>query len=274
MIPRWARDPLVHFLLFGGALFAFFAWRGDSLPPDSRTISVSREVQAGLSLQFERSLQRAPTDAELQGLIDRWVRDEVLYREALRLGLDQDDAVVRRRLAKKMDGLAGAQAEIAEPSDAVLKDWLKANSSQFETGTRYSFDQLYFSSESAAKAALQALGKRPAEADEARAPALGEAIALPASVSGRRQSDVESQFGQQFLSGMRSLSVSQNWQGPLVSGFGWHLVKLREAKGGRLPPFAEIRSRVEAEWRNDTIAERRGQAYDLLRGEYTVEVAQ
>jgi hypothetical protein len=273
MIPRWARDPLVHFLLFGGALFAFFAWRGDSLPPDSRTITVSREVQAGLSLQFERSLQRAPTDAELQGLIDRWVRDEVLYREALRLGLDQDDAVVRRRLAKKMDGLAGAQAEIAEPSDAVLKDWLKANSSQFETGMRYSFDQLYFSSESAAKAALQAPENETAGSAGSK-PLQGEAIALPASVTGRRQSDVESQFGQQFLSGMRSLSVSQNWQGPLVSGFGWHLVKLREAKGGRLPPFAEIRSRVEAEWRNDTIAERRGQAYDLLRGEYTVEVAQ
>ena len=268
MSGKWTRDPLVHFLIAGGLLFALFAWRGEDVAPDSRTITVSREVQAGLALQFERTLQRPPTDAELAGRIEGWVRDEVLYREGLRLGLDSDDAVVRRRLAKKMDGLASAQAELATPSDATLQSWFKDNQARFVTGARYSFAQRYFESEAAASAALGRIAQGALAADE------GEAIALPASMTDRSRSDIEKQFGRQFAAGLAQLKSGDAWQGPIVSGFGWHLVQLQSAEGGAVPVFADVRDRAEDEWRIATIDARRQQAYQLLREAYDVDIAE
>ena len=275
MTAKLAREPLVHFLIGGAILFAFFAWRGEQIEPDSRTIEVSREVQAGLSLQFERSIQRAPTDAELDGLIGSWVRDEVLYREALRLGLDGDDAVVRRRMAKKMDGLASAQAELEEPSDATLEDWLEENASLFETGASYAFTQLYFANEAAALGALGRLNSGGSAAEE------GDVIALPRNVPATTKAGIEARFGRDFVANLASLeagSVSgessrDTWQGPIVSGFGYHVVLLREKTPGEVPKLADIRDRVEAEWRNATIADRREAAYQLLREAYEVDIA-
>ena len=263
---RWARDPLIHFLIAGAALFAFFALRGAEVDPESRTIEVTRDVQAGLAMQFERAIQRPPTDAELDGLIDRWVRDEVLYREAIRLGLDRDDAVVRRRLSRKMDDLAGAEAETESPSDATLEQWLADNPERFATGTRYSFDQLWFESEEAAIAAKASL-KSGAEWAE-----LGGAISLPATVNDTEAQEIEARFGGDFLTALQTLRPSDEWADPIFSGFGWHLVRLRNTKLGTVPQFADIKQNVEAEWRSATIEARREQAFQLLRDAYSVSV--
>ena len=104
-LPGWTREPLVHFLVAGALVFAFFALRGNEVDPASRVIDVDRETQAQIALGFERMMSRPPTDAELAGLIENYVHDEVLYREAIRLGFDRDDAIVRRRLAQKIHGL-------------------------------------------------------------------------------------------------------------------------------------------------------------------------
>ena len=141
------KEPLVHFLVLGGLIFAWSAWRGEPVDPAERTIEVDREQQALIALDFERTMQRPPTDAELDGLIGRWVREEVLYREALRLGLDSGDPVVRRRLAKKMDFLAASEAELAQPTDAELREWYSANGALFSGGGTLSFAQRYFADE-------------------------------------------------------------------------------------------------------------------------------
>lgn len=268
MTGKWTRDPLVHFLLFGAILFAFFAWRGEEADPESRTIDVTREVQAALALQFENVMQRSPTDAELDGLVDRWVRDEVLYREALRLGLDQDDAVVRRRMARKMESLASAEAETAAPSDAVLEQWLAENPERFAEDARVSFDQLWFESESGARSAL------PRVEDSVGWQDLGGSISLPATVEDESVRAIEARFGSSFADGIADLEPSDGWSGPVASGFGWHLVRLRERDVGEAPPFADVRDRVEDEWRSATIAERRERAYGLLRDAYQVNIAE
>lgn len=258
------REPLVHFLIGGALIFAFFAWRGEEADPASRLIEVNREVQAQIALDYERSMQRPPTDAELAALTERWVREEVLYREALRLGFDAGDPVVRRRLAKKMDFLATSSAEAVEPTEAELKQWYGANAARYASDLRLSFDQVYF----AARPDLGNILPRLREDWQAA----GEPVSLPASVEARDKAQVAAQFGEDFAGKLARMKPDGNWQGPIASGVGWHFVRLRGAEPGRVPELASIRQRVIEDWRLATAREREEAAYRLLREAYTVKI--
>ncbi|MBO6766953.1 MAG: peptidyl-prolyl cis-trans isomerase [Erythrobacter sp.] len=260
MIRKLLRDPLAHFLVAGAAIWGLLALAGDPVDPASRTIELSRERQAGIALGFERMMGRPPTDAEMDWAIERWIREEVLYREALRLGIDEGDAIVRRRLATKMDELAGAEAEVARPSDAALEQWLADNPGAYAMGGTVTFEQAYFPSERAARAAMTEASPE------------GEPISLPRSVARMPLTEVRVVFGREFAAELSALAAGPDWQGPIGSGYGWHLVRLAKRDGGSGPPLAEIRDRVEADWRSATIAERRQRAYEVLREAYTVEV--
>ncbi len=265
-LPGWTREPLVHFLVAGALVFAFFSMRGGEVDPASRMIDVDRETQAQIALGFERLMNRAPTDAELDAQIDRYVREEVLYREALRLGLDSDDAIVRRRMAQKMDMLASSQAETAQPSDNVLEAWYSQHPERFSGEATYSLDQIWFSSEAAAKAAMPKLK----QAQDWQG--LGERISLPNSLDAEPRREVLDLFGQKFVDALGGLEPGAEWQGPVASGMGWHLVRLKALDRGNVPPFGDVREDVENDWRSATIADRREQAYQVLREAYKVEI--
>lgn len=257
------RDPLTHFLIGGALIFAFFAWRGEEADPASRTITVDRQVQAQIALDFERTLQRPPTDAELDALIDRWVREEVLYREALRLGFDAGDPVVRRRLAKKMDFLAASSAQAAEPTDTQLETWYRANAARYAGNTSLSFDQIYFA-------------QRPLREDipgpDEDWRSLGDPSSLPDTVEGQDERQVAAVFGRDFAARLLAMSPGSGWLGPVGSGVGWHFVRLRQVAPGRVPTLAQVRARVLDDWRQDTAKAREDAAFRLLRNAYTVQV--
>lgn len=257
--PGWTREPLVHFLVAGAALFALFLWQGEPADTASRTINVTREDRARLAIEWERTMQRPPTDAELDDQVERYLREEVLYREALRLGLDRDDPVVRKRMANKMDFLAASMVETAQASDDTLKEWLARHPSRFAEDTRYSFDQLYFADRSAAQRALAN-------------PSSAEAISVPPTFENASRSDVEARLGAVFVAQLDRLKADGEWQGPVQSGFGWHLVRLRQRSVGRVPPLDAIRNAVEADWRSATEAQRREAAYRILRDAYEVKI--
>lgn len=265
---RWAREPLVHFLLGGLAVYALFAWRGDLPDPASRTIRVTQEGEAQLALGFEQMMGRPPTNAELDQLVDRWVHDEVLYREALRLGLDQEDPVVRRRLAQKMDVIAASAADAELPSDAVLQKWLAAHPDRFTPDTALYFDQLYFTDEAQAKAAL---AKLKAGADWRN---LGDPVSLPRSLDAALATAVANQFGDAFAHALETMTPGSAWRGPIVTPLGWHLVRLRDRNAGSLPSLAQVRERVTDDWRAQTERQRQAAGYKLLRDAYTVKVDQ
>lgn len=258
------REPLVHFLLGGALIFAYFMWQGEEVDPASRTIEVDRQAQAQIALTYERTMQRPPTDAELDVLIDRWVREEVLYREALRLGMDAGDPVVRRRLSKKMDFLAASSAQAAQPSDAELAEWYEANAARYAEDTRLSFDQVYFAERPEAAAILPRL-----EQDWQGA---GDPVSLPASLDARPLRAVAAQFGEHFANGLAAMEAGETWSGPLQSGVGWHFVRLRDVVNGAVPPLGDVRDRVIEDWRRATAATREDEAYRLLREAYRVEI--
>ena len=258
-LPGWTREPLIHFLALGALVYLALTWGGTPVDPASRVIAVGPEQQAQIALSFERTMGRAPTDAELDAGIEKYVRDEVLYREALRLGLEDDDAVVRQRLISKMDMSAGFGAQAGEPGDAVLRAFFEANLARYAGPAAVSFDQLFFDSQADASAALIA------------GPQAGQRIDLPASVEDMPMREVQSRFGELFARTLTPLEPGDDWQGPLPSGFGWHLVRLRDRELGEAD-FDSLRERVLNDWRNAEIAARQQRAFATLREAYRIEI--
>jgi hypothetical protein len=264
---RWLREPLVHFLAAGLAIFAVLSWRVQPDDPASRVIELSREDQARLSVNFAEVMGRPPTQRELDALTQRWVREEVLYREALRLGLEEGDAVVRKRLAQKMDVIAASAADAEKPGDATLMQWLRSHPDRFAQDMQLTFDQLYFTARSRAVVAKTLL---EGGADWTK---VGDPISLPAHFNAAGRKTVSDEMGPEFAAALEDLEPAKEWRGPIESALGWHLVRLSAKEPGVLPPLSAIRARVEDDWRAETGRARQDAAYRTLREAYTVRIA-
>ena len=266
-LPDWTREPLVHFVALGAALYIGLTWGGTPPDPTSRVISVVANEKEKIAESFALSMGRSPTDSELDRAVETYVREEILYREALRLGLDEDASIVRRRLVSKMDLSASLAAETAQPTDAELREFLSENAERYSgrgsERSKVSFEQLFFSSEGAARTALSG----------ASSPDDGQATSLPATMDSATLREVEARFGMQFAQSLIEIDPGPNWQGPLASGFGWHLVLLngREAEE---PDFESLRTVLANDWRSEQIAERKQRGYETLRSAYRIDIDQ
>lgn len=268
-LPAWAREPVVHFIAAGAMLYAVLIMAGsETVDPASRTIDVDREQRAILAVQFERNFGRPPSDAELDSQVERFVRDEILYREALRLGLDQGDPVVRQRLISKMDMTAGAALEAAEPSDAELEKWLAAYPDRFAQPAQFTFDQIFFNEQTDASRFLTIAPPQGQQDWRER----GDPISLPDSVFEQPESEIAARFGRQFADQLAGLDAIGKWAGPIPSGFGWHAVRIRKAEQPGAPLLSDVREQVTDDWRRDRIAERKERAYAILREAYRVKI--
>lgn len=266
---RLLREPLLHFLGLGVLLFLLYGWARNGFLDAPEEIVVSRGQLASLQVQFERAWQRSPTPEERQGLVDSWVREEVFYREGLAAGLERDDPIVRRRVGQKIEFMIDVAPHVT-PTNAELQSWLDTHADRYTIESRYSLRQVYFDP-----------SRRGKQLDEAVAGALraleggkrvdGDSTLLPGNVENASASDIERQFGPEFLGSLEDLPVG-GWQGPLTSAFGLHLVIVGKRDAARPATLAEARAAVE----RDLIGARRGEAkktyYEKLRAKYTVRV--
>ena len=263
---RWLREPLVHFLLAGLAVFGMASLRDAPVDPASRTIIITEEQVGRLAARWQAAWRRAPTPRELDALIRDHVKEEVYYREARRLGLDEDDPIIRRRLRAKMEFLAVAAAENAVPSDAALQAWIDRNPVRYSTDPRYSFDQIYLGPDADAAAATLAQLRGGANWR-----GVGERISLPRTMEAAEATQVARQFGDAFAAALADLPVD-DWHGPIASGFGAHLVRLRLVRAGAPPRLADVRQRAENDWRAATLAAREARAYQALLDGYMIKI--
>lgn len=264
-------EPLVHFLIAGLAVFAFSSLRDVPADPASRTIIISEEQVTRLAARWQAAWRRAPTAREIDALIRDHVKEEIYYREARRLGLDQDDPIIRRRLRSKMEDLSIAAAENAMPSDAVLKDWVARHPARYATDPRISFDQIYLGQGDAAAIAGRAGAIQRALRGGADWRALGERISLPPALEAAEQTAVARQFGDDFAVALIDLA-SGDWVGPMASGFGFHLVRVRTVAVATPPRLDEVRKRAENDWRAATLAAREARAYQVLLDGYVIKI--
>ncbi len=259
--PLW-REPLLHFLLVGAALYGVHRWTASEAvdPP----IVIDEAFVAGLERQHvQRTGQPPEDDAALEGLIDEHVREEVLLREALRLGLERDDPIVRRRLVQKMELMLGAAAEPDDPSDEALRAHLEAHPERFARAARLGFSQVFFSNERRDDATLDAAAARATIVNGTDAATLGDPFPL-----GRRQSPVArsviaGRFGEAFAESVAALEQGV-WSAPIESPLGVHLVLVEDRQAGRTPSLDEARAEVERDWRRDVRAERLDAAIQRL----------
>ena len=265
---RYLKDPLVIFLLFG--LLVFFAERYfvDSEAADYR-IDVSNGLQARILDQWQAQMGRPPTEAEATGLLDQWIREEIFYREARKLGLDENDTIIRRRLAQKLTFLNEDLANAEEPSLEALQAYFSEHAADFRVPERFSFEHRYFSSdrrenaEADARAALQSGNQS------------GDPFILQKSYANRSSREVADLFGREFADQLAALDATlpDAWQGPIASAYGWHLVRLNQKSAARDPLLAEVQDAV----RRDYLQQRRRDAnesfYQALRARYHIQLA-
>jgi peptidyl-prolyl cis-trans isomerase C len=266
------REPLVHFLIGGVLLFLFFAVRGEPVDPASRTITISAVQVERLSANWAQTWQRPPTAAEIDGLIRDAIKDEVYVREGLRLGIDQDDPIIRKRIRSKMEYLEGAEIENANPDDMTLQAWLDLYPARYANGAKVSFDQIYLAPQDDSLAKAKAVEVRATLAKGADWRTAGEEIALPMGMELQGRSEIARIFGDEFADTVLAQTPGA-WIGPVASGFGFHLVRVSAREAGLKPKFSQVRQRVENDWRAATLKTREKKAYQLLLDSYTIKIA-
>jgi PPIC-type PPIASE domain len=270
------REPLLHFLVLGAGLFLLFGVVGDGSgdrPPDEIVVTAGR-IES-LAEVFGRTWQRPPTEAELDGLVEGYIREEVLYREAVAMGLDRDDTVIRRRLSQKMEFVSEDIAAQAEPTDEELRAYLAENPDAFRVEPRFTFGHVYLNPDRRGDALRRDVARLLAELNATGAGAdietLGDGFLLGHDFTAASRSEVAGTFGEGFAAELARLEPGV-WRGPVASGYGMHLVLVRERSEGRVPPLAEVREAVRREWANARRIATNERLYRSLRQRYTVTV--
>ncbi len=264
------REPLVHFLLAGIAVFALLS--GRPADPGERRISVDEIVVARLAERWTQTYRRPPSPEELDGLIADHVKGQVYYREALRLGLDRDDEVVMRRMRSKLIATSTSEAEAASPSDAELQALLTRDPARYALEPRYTLTQIYLDGDDAVSraAATRLLSKLRQGASP---DGMGRPAPVPARFSDKPASELASMFGDEFAAALRNAPIA-GWTGPISSGLGLHLVQIDARKVLPPPRLADIRQRLENDWRSAAIKRAEDENYHKLLEGYDVVIEQ
>jgi hypothetical protein len=259
-------SPLIHFFAWGGLIFAGYGLFNDvPAEPAQNAIVLTPQQATRLADRFAATWRRPPTTEELGGLMRSWAEEEAFVREALALGLDRDDEVIRRRLSQKMQFLAESGAAALEPDDAALQAFLEANPDSFARPAQVAFQQVMLPSAPSgdARAIRVALdgGQDPAT--------LGSPTLLPAAMPLTPDTGIDRVFGEGFSAALEALPQG-SWQGPVTSSYGQHLVRVTERIEASLPTLAEVRNRVEGEWRASRATELRDAFALEMLSRYTV----
>ena len=247
---------------------------GRAVTAPSKEIRLSLDEIAQLTLLYQSQWRRPPTPQELERMVENKVQQEVLYREALAMGLDKEDEIVKRRMAQKMQFLAEDMAAAREPTTIELRSWFEKNSAKFSQPPRLSFRHLYFSPDRrgvrARDDAQQALAKLAGQPVDAKiASALADAFMFQDYYRDRAPDYLAKEFGPPFALAVAGLAPG-SWQGPIESGFGWHLVFVDTVIPGRVPAFEEVESDVRTAWLGEQKALASEKAYKAMRANYTV----
>ncbi|WP_171238596.1 peptidyl-prolyl cis-trans isomerase [Ruegeria sp. HKCCA5763] len=267
---RFLKEPLFHFFLIGAAIFIWFhiVAPNDQTVENLETITFDQDDIALLSTQFEARWKRPPDNAELQALVNASIREEVLVREARKLGLDRGDSVIRSRLSQKMDFLTEAIATSLVPEDEDLEAFLEESPERYATPDKVAFNQVF-------------LGERPSDAElEAALVALdegqdmsayGASTLLPTSMPLTVTRVVDSVFGGGFSDALLELEAGQ-WVGPIRSGYGVHLVQVTAIEPSQTPALSDIHDAVLRDWRRAMSEDLAQAQYEALAGTYKIVV--
>jgi len=258
----WIRDPLVIFLLAGSAIFFAADWFSE--PDIPYSIDVSPQDIQRLSDQWQMQMRRPPSAREMSGLVDQFVKEEIYYREARRLGLDANDTIVRRRMVQKLTFLTEDIATAVPPQEADLRAYYDDNIDAYRLPERISFRHRYFSSDRRDDAHSDA---QAALADPQIA---GDPFMLQREYAQRSAREIRDLFGREFAESIMQLDPSEQWQGPLRSAYGWHTVMITNRLAAAVEPFEEVADRVASDAQQAARQAANESYYEELKARYQI----
>jgi len=274
-VRRWLREPALQFLLIGTGLFLAYGWLHGRASFSRDTIVITEGRIEQLAAGFAGLHRRPPTREELDGMAQDAVREEVLYREAMALHLDEDDVIVRRHLAQKLQFVSEDTHPVPEPTQAQLRDFLAQHPQQFEAERGYSFTQVFLNPQrhgsqlqADAQRLLAALRTAP---DDAALVKGGDPFLLDSHFERLPAGETARLFGADFEKALRTIATGQ-WQGPVTSSLGTHLVLLRLRDEPGPPQLADIQAEVRRAWMNEQRELANARFYAELRRRYDVKV--
>lgn len=272
---KWLREPLLHFLLIGAALFLFYGFQNDGyVDYDNRIVITEADINR-LALLWEKKWQRPPAPFEMEGLLEQQIREEVLYREALSMGLDQNDSVVRRRMAQKVEFISSGLADQMDPTDDELSAYQEANPEKFELPARISFTQVYLNTdrhrENTEKEASDLLGRLKQGEQGLDILEAGDPFMFGARHDQLSHHGVSRLFGNDFANRLFELPVG-GWEGPIWSGYGAHLVLIENKTAAVQPELSAVRDDVRNEWLMEQRRTLDEALYKSLRQRYEIEI--
>ena len=265
---KYVKEPLIIFLLFGAAIFGAQRLWEASLTDTRHQIDITPGLQKQIYDQWEVQMGRAPTPAEASNLLEKRIKEEIYYREAKTLGLDDNDTIIRRRLAQKLTFLNEDLANTQATTTAELEVFFLDNAADYAEPARFSFEHRYFSNDRREDALQDAETAKYSET------ITGDLFVLQRSYTGRSASELADLFGRDFTASLASLDPGSPdlWQGPIRSPYGWHLIRLTERTAPRNPPFGQVSDAVL----RDFLQQRRLQAneafYQQLRSRYKIQM--
>ena len=271
------REPLVHFVFIGAVIYLLYGAFAEPLPEaDDKTIVVSAGEIEWMQTAWQKRWNRPPTPEEFDGLIQQYIKETVLYREALTMGLNKHDTVIRRRLAQKLEFLAKDLVALTPPTEEELQAYFAEHRDRYQEPARYTFTQVFIDPDKRGDATLADAEKIKATLiaqgdaiDDAGA--LGDDFMLQNYYPEKDPIEIQKNFGSGFTESLVDLSPGQ-WHGPVLSGYGVHLVYVSNVSEPPAPVFAEVRERVTQEWKTDRSEELNEQFYANLRDQYTVVI--
>lgn len=261
---RWLKEPLLHFLVAGGLLFAAYAWLNRGGGDEQRVVRISVAEVNWLKETWSRQWNRVPNEHEMRGLVADYLKEVLLAREARELGLDQNDTIVRRRLAQKMEFLVQDTARLAEPGEDELRRFYEGARERYRMPSRISFTQIYFKTEAGARRGLNEIGARGAVE-------LGDPSLLEREHARADERDVASVFGPEFARKVFALEAGR-WDGPVASSYGFHLVRVGERQAVQPLSFDDVRAQLLEEWHRAEQARAREKFLAGLLKKYDVVV--
>jgi hypothetical protein len=275
IVQRIIREPLLHFLLLGAAIFAVHHGMPNRDEGARGRIVITQGQIEHLATGFAMIWKRQPTADELAGLVRDHVREEVYCREAMAMGLDKDDTVIRRRLRQKMEFVTDDMVAQVQPTDADLSAYLEAHPEQFRVASRFTFQQVYLNpgkhGTNLLRDANHLMAQLPADGARTDASALGDASLLENRFNAMSVREVAGQFGEKFANALAGLKPGQ-WHGPLESSYGQHWVWVSDRTEGRIPPLSEVRDAVRREWENIRRMEANEKVYQDMLKRYVITI--
>ena len=271
------REPLLHFMFIGAVIYLLYSVFAEPLPEgDDKTIVVSAGEIEWMHAAWRKRWNRPPTPEEFDGLIQQYVRETVLYREALTMGLNQHDQVIRRRLAQKLEFLASDLVALTPPTREELQAYFGKHRDRYREPVRYTFTQVFIDPDKRGDTTLD-----HAAAVKAKLVAMDDATGNPGTLGddsmlqnhypGKDSLEIQKLFGSGFTESLMELSAGK-WHGPILSGYGTHLVYVHSINEPPAPVFAEVQERVVQDWKTEKGEELNEQFYASLRDQYTIVI--